>query len=263
MYLLNNSNSEFEFNQTNGLEISIAKENPQNGNPKELTPVHKKEYGDSNSNQSLFISVREKIGFYELIIPEYNLSDQAILLILNRWQQILGEHCIQVLFTENPVNQRGRYQFLSEVFFDMLLPIHPNEMQFCFVYDRTECVGVGEGKLEIVRDIILSLLNQDYINVIEPLNKRVRLNSFENLSEPELYYVVNQYKKRCSSIINRHVSVKTNKMRGERLIYVGSHETYFCYDNHSRIAKGCWQLEMVPVQGTWLVVDIQVEGLDF
>lgn len=263
MYLLHNKNSGLEYHSPNGLEISTAKEIPQNENPKVLTPLHKKGIAASNSNQSLFISVREKIGFHELIIPEYNLSDQAILMILEGWQHVLLEHRIQVLFTENPVDQRGRYRFLSEVFFDMLLPIHPNEMQFCFVYDRTESIGNGDGNLEIVRDIILSLLNQQHISFIDHLNKRVRLNSFENLSEPELYYVVNQYKKRCNFIINRHVSVEANKVQGDRLMYIGSHETNFCFDNHCRITKGSWQLEMVPAQGTWLVVDIQVEGVNF
>ena len=97
MYLLHNKNSGLEYHSPNGLEISTAKEIPQNENPKVLTPLHKKGIAASNSNQSLFISVREKIGFHELIIPEYNLSDQAILMILEGWQHVLLEHRIQVL----------------------------------------------------------------------------------------------------------------------------------------------------------------------
>jgi hypothetical protein len=145
----------------------------------------------------------------------------------------------------------------------MLLPVHPIDMQFCFLYDNIESSCTEYLSHETIRGIILALLNPDYVESIQQLNKRVRLNTFENLSEPELYYVVNQHKQQCHHIFNRSISVLTNKIRGNRLIYKGIHETNFCFDQHCTISKGNWQLEMVAEHGTWKVVDIQVEGVDF
>jgi hypothetical protein len=106
-------------------------------------------------------------------------------------------------------------------------------------------------------------LNHEHIDSIQQLNKRVRLNTLDNLSEPELYYVVNKYKRRCHQIINRNILIQGNIIRGNRLIYKGTHETDFCFDDHCSISRGRWQLEMIAEQGNWLVVDIQVEGVNF
>ena len=213
--------------------------------------------------QSLFISVSEKINLDELILVEHNLSDSEVLSTLERWDAMLKQHSILVIFTETLVDHRRRYRFLSEVFFKMLLPVHPFDMQFCFLYDTDESARNEYLSQQNVNGIIRALLNHEHIESIQQLNKRVRLNNIENLSEPELYYVVNQHKQRCHHIFNRTISVITNKIRGNRLIYSGIHETDFCFDDYCVISKGRWQLEMISEQGTWKVVDIQVEGVNF
>ncbi len=216
-----------------------------------------------DSNRSLFISVSEKINLDELILEEHNLSDIEVFNTLTRWDAMLKQHSILVVFTETPIDHRRRYRFLSEVFFKMLLPVHPIDMQFCFLYDTDESARNEYLSQQNVNGIIQALLNHKHVESIEQLNKRVRLNNFENLSEPELYYVVNKHKQRCNHIFNRTILVLTNKIRGNRLIYNGIHETDFCFDDYCEISKGRWQLEMIADQGAWKVVDIQVEGVNF
>jgi len=217
----------------------------------------------SDPKRSLYISVREKICFDELIIAEKNLSDSEIVALLESWDALLRQHHILVLFTEKPIDHRRRYRFLSEAFFDMHLPVHPIEMQFCFVYDFAESSSCEYLSYQTVNGIIQSLLNHEYVESIKQLNKRVRLNAYDNLSEPEFYYIVNQHKNQSNHIINRNISVLSNKIIGNRLIYRGTHETDFCFDDHCTITKGNWQLEMVAEDGAWQVVDIQVEGVKF
>ena len=213
--------------------------------------------------QSLYISVREKISLDELITAENKLSDSEIVAVLERWDALLRQHHVMILFTENPIDHRRRYRFLSESFFDMQLPVHPIEMQFCFIYDFAESSASKCLSNQTIRTIIQAILDNEHVESIEQLNKRVRLNAFENLSEPEFYYIVNKHKQRSNHIINRNISILSNKIIGNRLIYRGTHETDFCFDDHCAITKGSWQLEFVPENGTWQVVDIQVEGVNF
>jgi hypothetical protein len=259
-------------NKKNSLQIidrSVVQTSLNSITPKENIRVsdfpkskNKLAYG-SNPIQSLFISVREKIGFYGLLIPEYNLPDERLHETLEQWQQLLAKNQIIVLFTEYPVDRRARYRFLSEVFFDMLLPVHPYDMQFCFVYDYTASLPLDGDHQQLAKAIVQSVLNDKRIDIIHHLSKRVRLNMFDNLSEPELYYVVNRYKQRCVNIINKSVSVLTKKAQGYRLVFYGNHETYCCFHDHCKIIKGNWQLEMLSQNGSWLVVDMQIEGIDF
>jgi hypothetical protein len=217
----------------------------------------------NDHKQALFVSVREKIGLDELIIAENNLSDVEIVTLLERWDALLRHHHIILIFTENLIDHRRRYRFLSESFFDMHLPVHPIEMQFCFMYDFAEASNSELLSDQTVKGIIQSLLNHEYVESIKQLNKRVRLNAFENLSEPEFYYIINQHKNHSNHIINRNISVLSNKIHNNRLIYRGTHETNFCFDDHCTISKGNWRLEMLAEQGAWKVVDIQVEGVNF
>ena len=213
--------------------------------------------------QSLFISVSKKISLDELIIAENKLTDSEIIAVLERWDGLLRQHHIMVLFTEKPIDHRRRYRFLSESFFEMQLPVHPTEMYFCFIYDFAESSASDFLSNQTIKTIIQAILNNEYVESIQQLNKRVRLNAFENLSEPEFYYIINKHKQRSNHIINRNIAVISNKIRGNRLIYSGIHETDFCFDDDCVMSKGNWQLEMLAEQGSWRVVDIQVEGVNF
>jgi hypothetical protein len=263
MKFTNKLDADFKFKQLRQLESCDTQELtiPAHQHPSPLLCTEVTTALDSN--RQLFISISEKINLDELILVEHNLSNSEVLTTLERWDAMLKQHSILVIFTETLVDHRRRYRFLAEVFFKMLLPVHPIDMQFCFLYDTDESARNEYLSQQKVNGIIRALLNHEHVESIEQLNKRVRLNNIENLSEPELYYLVNRHKQRCHHIFNRTISVLTNKIRGNRLIYNGIHETNFCFDDYCVISKGRWQLEMISEQGTWKVVDIQVEGVNF
>lgn len=263
MHFSNKLNTDFTFNNLNQLSPCDTQAFSIQVDQDPMYLLEKEVNTAIDHKRSLFISVREKIGFDELIIAEKNLSDSEIVALLERWDALLRQYHMLVLFTEKPIDHRRRYRFLSEAFFDMHLPVHPIEMQFCFIYDFAASSSCELLSNQSVKDIIQSLLNHEYVESIKQLNKRVRLNAFENLSEPEFYYIVNQHKNKSNHIINKNISVLSNKIIGNRLIYRGTHETDCCFDDHCTITKGNWQLEMVAEQGSWQVVDIQVEGVHF
>lgn len=263
MYFLNKRTAHTRIDHFSIVELPKITSNALDADHESSSCIEKTIETNQKADHSLFISVKEKIGFSELIIPEYNLSDELLQATMEKWLGLLTVNQIILVFTETPPDLRSRYRFLSEVFFDMKLPRHPNDMQFCFVYDHAESNLIGTDNTYIAKATIESVLSATQIKTIQFLNKRVRLNVIENLSEPELYYMVNQYKQRCEKIINKFVSVSSKRIVENRLIFIGHHETYCCFQDHCSIIRGNWQLDMIPENGSWHVINIQISGIDF
>lgn len=95
------------------------------------------------------------------------------------------------------------------------------------------------------------------------LNSRVRLNEFDNLSEPELHYIIGRYQNKYDSISNISITLVDRKLVDRRILINGRHETGYCFKEHCTIVRGDWQLDLVHQRGAWVVVNIQVEGVDF
>ncbi len=85
---------------------------------------------------SLNIRIRDKIKLFETIRPQEDLSDIEVYDHVARWSVQLRYNRILLIFNDRMTNIRDRYRYLTEVFFDIQLPSHPEEMQFCFIYDR-------------------------------------------------------------------------------------------------------------------------------
>lgn len=209
------------------------------------------------------IKIRDKINFFEVIQPHTDLTDQEITSTLERWLLMLRYHRIILLFNDNATDIRERYQFITQEFLSMELPPHPKEMHFCFIYDKIKSQKAEQSAEQLVNRILQPLLNTESKGDFHHLSKRVRLNDFDNLSEPELHYVVDRYQQRFEKIINRSFVLNSKKLVGNRLVYNGSHQTGFCFQDHCNIIRGSWQIELTPAEGKWFVVDIQIEGLAF
>ena len=166
MKFTNKLNADFNFKQSRQLESCDTQELTipahQHSSPLLFPEVNTA----LDSNRQLFISVTEKINLDELILVEHNLSDSEVLSTLERWDAMLKQHSILVIFTETLVDHRRRYRFLSEVFFKMLLPVHPIDMQFCFLYDTDESARNEYLSQQNVNGIIRALLNHEHIESI-------------------------------------------------------------------------------------------------
>ena len=53
------------------------------------------------------------------------------------------------------------------------------------------------------------------------------------------------------------------RLRKNRLTMIGKHETGCCFEHHCEIIRGSWQMELYNQEGEWLVVSVDVEGIDF
>jgi hypothetical protein len=209
------------------------------------------------------IKIRDRINFFEVIQPHADLTDQEITLTLERWLVMMRYHRIILLFNDNATDIRERYQFIIDEFLEMELPPHPPEMQFCFIYDRIMSQKAEQATDQLVNCILQPLLNTASKGDFQHLSKRVRLNDFDNLSEPELHYLVDRYQQRFEKIINRSFVLNSKKLVGNRLVYQGRHQTGFCFQDHCNIIRGTWQIELIPTDGEWFAVDIQIEGIEF
>ena len=106
-------------------------------------------------------------------------------------------------------------------------------------------------------------MNKQDLESMQFLGNRVRLNKFNNLSEPELHYLIGRYQKRHDSLSSISISVDEKRLRKNRLTMSGQHETGCCVERHCEIIRGSWQMELFNQEGEWLVVSLDVEGIDF
>jgi len=226
-------------------------------------PIAHNECSKDGCYRPSFIQIKDKINFFEEIYPHEELTDQQVISCLERWLICLRYHRIILLFNDNETDVRLRYQFIVNEFLKMELPPHPPEMQFCFIYDKIKTGKYCQTSELLIDQILPPFLNTDKIGDLYNLNKRVRLNEFDNLSEPELYYVVDRYQQKFEKIINHSYQIDSKKLVNNRLVFRGRHQTGFCFQNHCNIVKGYWQIELIPSEGSWIAVDIQIEGVEF
>ena len=66
-----------------------------------------------------FTQIREKILFFEEILPHEQLTDQQVTSYLERWLILMRYHKVILLFNDNATDCRERYQFITEDFLKM------------------------------------------------------------------------------------------------------------------------------------------------
>lgn len=115
----------------------------------------------------------------------------------------------------------------------------------------------------LATNFLQKIMNKQDLESMQFLGNRVRLNKFNNLSEPELHYLIGRYQKRHDSLSSISISVDEKRLRKNRLTMSGQHETGCCFERHCEIIRGSWQMELFNQEGEWLVVSLDVEGIDF
>ncbi len=208
-------------------------------------------------------TIREKIRLYEKIHPSAELSDAAVDALLDRWLLAMRYHHILLVFNDAQDSARARYDFITSVIFDMVLPPHPPEMHFCFVYESIADRSLVEDPDQLMRFVLEPILNKEKISRFHGIHKRVRLNTFDNLSEPELHYLISRYQERYNSIASLSVSFAEKKLVNNRVMFRGRHETGYCLDTHCKIIRGEWEIQLLFEHHEWRVVSIQIEGVEF
>jgi len=115
----------------------------------------------------------------------------------------------------------------------------------------------------LATNFLQKILNKQNLESMQFLGNRVRLNKFNNLSEPELHYLISRYQKKYDSLSSISISIDEKRFRRNRLTMSGKHETGCCFEHHCEIIRGSWQMELYNQEGDWLVVSVDVEGVDF
>lgn len=205
--------------------------------------------------------IREKIGFQEPLTDIKLLSNEEVQHIIDNWISVLAQHGIMLTFYETDPDPRKRYVFIYHVFMDILLPPHGADMIFCFMYDGLSDAWLMKEPESIARSILENLINKK-TPVPKGLNRRVRMNRLNNLTEPEFHYLVNKYKQRYTTIHGIAIEFTERWFEMGRLIMTGKHKTRYCQQIGCRNISGEWQIEMTRVDGNWKVISIDIEGIE-
>lgn len=227
-----------------------------------ILPVQTASSAASCCKTSASITIQQKIGFQEQGIPFYTLTHEVAALQVQQMLELLSTHKIQLFFNGSEGDPKDLYRFITSVFMKIQLPPHPPEMQFCFMYDRLQEEHISDAETLVAR-VFEPILQDGQFNSFRHLNARVRLNEYDNLSEPELHYVVDRYKKKYGMIMNRNIHIASKHVLHNRLQMKGMHQTVFCNEIQCDIVHGEWKIELIPIDGTWRVVNIQIEGVAF
>ncbi len=211
----------------------------------------------------MFNRVRDKINLVGTPLESTLISLESMQKAVIFWMDLFAEYHILLSFNEREIDYKKRYDFIRNVFLDMQLPSHPPELYFCFIYDPFTQDRYPEEPENLVCRLIEGILGGAMVESHDLINKRVKLNHFNNLSEPELRYVLERHQKRYASIASISLMHQEKKLLGSRLVVEGSHATGLCKEDHCQIQRGRWKVEMLRKENKWLVSGIYIEGLDF
>lgn len=208
------------------------------------------------------LRIREKIDFREPQADIELLTDKEVHEIVDKWIHLLAAHGVMLSFHETDPDPRKRYVFIYHVFLDIFLPPHAEDMVFCFMYDGASDAWLMKEPESIARSILENLINKK-TPIPKVLNRRVRMNTLNNLTEPEFHYLINQYKQKYTTIHGIAITFAEHWFEMGRLVMTGRHKTRYCQPVGCRNVSGDWQIEMTRVDGHWKVISIDIEGIDF
>ncbi len=114
-----------------------------------------------------------------------------------------------------------------------------------------------------VFEILEPILRKKKMQRLPVLFTRVRLNEFQNLSEPEFHYLITRYHARFASICNISISFIEMLVESDRVLLKGRHETGYGYRDFCRIVRGNWEIEFHGGPCAWTVASIQIGGVEF
>lgn len=100
MYFLNKRTAHTRIDHFSIVELPKATSNARDADHESSSCIEKTIETNQKADHSLFISVKEKIGFSELIIPEYYLSDELLQATMEKQkegQEIKSYWCLQKL----------------------------------------------------------------------------------------------------------------------------------------------------------------------
>lgn len=211
----------------------------------------------------MFNRVRDKIGMTDIPLDVQYLSDQEMREAVSNWIDQFRIHRILLSFNEDEIDYKRRYVFIRNVFLDMQLPAHPPEMYFCFLYDHYQQDVFPEEPESLVTEVLDGILGGGRQMNRGIIHKRIKLNHFHNLSEPEFLYVLDCHQRKYASISGISLMHEDKMLAGNRLILKGSHATGFCQMDYCTIRRGKWKVELLRNEGSWLVSGIFIEGIEF
>ena len=211
----------------------------------------------------MFYRVRDKIGMKDSPMDVNLLTNTELEKIVCYWIDLFKCHRILLSFNEVEINYKRRYLFISNVFLDLQLPVHPPELYFCFLYDHYEQNNFPEEPEVLVGGLLNEILGGGGKLDQSWIHKRVKLNQFHNLSEPELLYVIDCHQKKHTSISGISLRHNGKQISGNRLVMTGSHTTGICGDDLCTIHQGNWKVEMLRFEGNWRISGIFIEGIEF
>ena len=206
------------------------------------------------------ILVKDKINLHETILPSSVLTTEEMHQQLNRWTELLHQHRIHVVFHQDPMNIREQYDYLANDFLFMELPPHPNEMQFCFVYERVEENTLSSDVDPVIEKVLEDILKSRPLKHPNYLDRLIHFNEYENLSEPEFTYLINNTPPNDKEICQCSIFFDHKKITDNALVASGKFQLGYVHQQHCEIRQGGWSIRLKKSCGNWLVKAVFIDG---
>lgn len=115
----------------------------------------------------------------------------------------------------------------------------------------------------MIRQMLTAFYDRAVPDIFPLLASPFRLNDFNNLSEPELQYLVQRHRQRFGEIECKSVGFHSSQFHNGYYIMKGWHVSGFSKADRTDIIRGEWKLELRQQGGQWRVVGIDVGGVEF
>lgn len=115
----------------------------------------------------------------------------------------------------------------------------------------------------MIRQLLTAFYDRSVPKIYPLLGSPFRLNDFNNLSEPELQYLVQRHRQRFGEVECKSVSFQSSHFQHGYYIMKGWHVSGCSRDDRTDIIRGEWMLELRQDGGEWRVVGLDLGGVEF
>ena len=211
------------------------------------------------------ITVFDKIGKPEHFKSVQDIPDDSMEEEWNKLSGYMQGYSVNLSACSPKVSARELYRFTTEKLFkyetdDINIP----GMMTGFVYDEFYPDYEYNNTESAIDDCIKLILRKEPIEFMPWLAKEnIRLNMYTDLTREKLKEIINNFKNKFDDIEAREINNVVCELQKENCIIRGTHETTLVFDNTPVISKGNWLVEFIWDDGFWVIVNVQIEGLQF
>lgn len=210
------------------------------------------------------VSVYNKIDKPQQFKPVREITDDDIEEEWNMLLEYMQQYGVDLSANSPKVTARELYRFTTEELFkyetdDINIP----GMMSGFIYDEFYPDYEYDNTRYAIDDCIEPILNKKPLEFTPWYAKEnIQLNTHIGLTDEELKGIVNKFKTKFDDIELKKTGNVSCDLQKENCTITGTHETVLIFDNMPVTVNGNWLVEFIWDDGFWIIVKVQIEGID-